>query len=1360
MKKLFSKLENKIEQSPKEATSFVGKVFNVGKFSVTVEDIIAEGGFALVFLVKGANSVRYALKRMFVNNEQDLTVCKREIQIASSLRGHKNIIGLIDSNITHVGGGVYEVLMLMHYCRGHVLQLMNEKLHVGFSEQEVMRIFCDVCEALSRLHHCQTPIIHRDLKVENILISDSGHYVLCDFGSATAKVLNPQSHGVNAVEEEIAKYTTLSYRAPEMVDLYSGKLITTKADIWALGCLLYKLCFFSLPFAESALAIQSGNFTVPDNCRYSKKLHCLIRYMLEPDPDKRPDIFQVSYLAFKMVGKDCPVQNLHNSPLPSLEHLPIPQLESEARKAVTKPQRNVAGPFVEKTSVVPRQRPKGSQAPPTVGNLPLLTQNNLASPFRPASNSSQDLPVKTPNQEMCATQGILQPIRGASHPQSHISPSSLSQQIIPISQLTTQEAVSSCPHTCVISSEPVLSDVPRTLPSPTPVTHSVLVPPSLSSSTSAPSSSAVTPSHSFLTGTKQSDRNKTSSLEAFFPSTGYQEASKSTTSENNEIGSGFQIPSIPAPHTLSQKNIAEETEVKNDSDCSSQSLISVTPTPSPTPSQRSSHRRNVSDTSAFDNNSTLLGWLKRLIYQNPKIFFIRNTVKKETPQTNYNEHIVNINDELVHDKNGELDFIDNDILVLVEDIDDGDDGDKETDYIKKECISNVKSRESLVMSASDINQPDPFGAVPFRMSGSRQLAKKMPQLLAERACTAADGVVPVDMAKYMPLYSEEGNLEPSDLRQRHPSDNSSTSHDGSQSIHSGRSGKELLGSSPFTRAPAEDRSKYEKLLNFEDGEDDQKAEPCVNKKYDQEDNDSIGSASDLRAQEDSSGEEEGSSETSLDGHLKREKFSLKISGDAIKPTSEILTELEKKQEGEVECLPYQDVFMGHTDGDKPLLEDDELSDNEQKVVTTTPRNELKLGLIVKTSGEMFTSSSSPSLEKGKNKDTFSAAQLRKVPSAASPETYVVSGDHPEGVDVFALAPFRKPSTKGKPQNWKMQKKLPKDSHLTGVEAIGGSPTFESSKELETRANPNPQSSEFPNMNNYKPSHSSTSQHKPIFCSSSSPEKLGSLSESTDLFGSAPFRSMPRIDTKEITSIQGDYINQQEKQTFITKQPLNQPGFVTSVHIAPLIHDSPNIGTLKSACPKMTMGQTSSLITKNSVSDQQSENVIGAVAINSVGSTFPPIKEVAPHPRKKVSLPAIYGTSSVNRIDSLTRGSSSPPLSSDTDDEEEMTPRKSKKERNRYHSFKEQDVLAEEVSFAVPPTKHYHVSGKAGKKTKQSKKRENRISNAFANMSFEDIGSEEDNSFKTVNTSFMGEPVIKKSGFQANTRPLRMAKVNK
>lgn len=48
----------------------------------------------------------------------------------------------------------------------------------------------------------------------------------------------------------------------------------------ALGCLLYRLCYFTLPFGESTLAIQSGNFCIPDNSQFSKGLHQLIRKFL------------------------------------------------------------------------------------------------------------------------------------------------------------------------------------------------------------------------------------------------------------------------------------------------------------------------------------------------------------------------------------------------------------------------------------------------------------------------------------------------------------------------------------------------------------------------------------------------------------------------------------------------------------------------------------------------------------------------------------------------------------------------------------------------------------------------------------------------------------------------------------------------------------------------------------------------------------------------------------------------------------------------------------------------------------------------------------------------------------------------
>ena len=48
------------------------------------------------------------------------------------------------------------------------------------------------------------------------------------------------------------------------------------SNFQALGCVLYKLCFFEMPFGESSLAIQNGAFVIPDDSPYTKELHCLI----------------------------------------------------------------------------------------------------------------------------------------------------------------------------------------------------------------------------------------------------------------------------------------------------------------------------------------------------------------------------------------------------------------------------------------------------------------------------------------------------------------------------------------------------------------------------------------------------------------------------------------------------------------------------------------------------------------------------------------------------------------------------------------------------------------------------------------------------------------------------------------------------------------------------------------------------------------------------------------------------------------------------------------------------------------------------------------------------------------------------
>ena len=64
-------------------------------------------------------------------------------------------------------------------------------------------------------------------------MSTKGEFKLCDFGSATTNVIKITNFkDIGIYEEEIQRFTTLAYRAPEMCDLYLKKTINEKSDIW------------------------------------------------------------------------------------------------------------------------------------------------------------------------------------------------------------------------------------------------------------------------------------------------------------------------------------------------------------------------------------------------------------------------------------------------------------------------------------------------------------------------------------------------------------------------------------------------------------------------------------------------------------------------------------------------------------------------------------------------------------------------------------------------------------------------------------------------------------------------------------------------------------------------------------------------------------------------------------------------------------------------------------------------------------------------------------------------------------------------------------------------------------------------
>jgi AP2-associated kinase len=157
--------------------------------------------------------------------------------------------------------------------------MMNRRLRDRLTEAEILQIFVDVCEGVALMHSMKPPLLHRDLKVENILQASTTSYKLCDFGSATAVAPKPASSAqeIRMLEADLNRHTTLQYRAPEMIDVYLRRPVDEKSDVWALGVLLYKLCYYTTPFEEHGpLAILNVQYRIPPYPIYSSQMNALI----------------------------------------------------------------------------------------------------------------------------------------------------------------------------------------------------------------------------------------------------------------------------------------------------------------------------------------------------------------------------------------------------------------------------------------------------------------------------------------------------------------------------------------------------------------------------------------------------------------------------------------------------------------------------------------------------------------------------------------------------------------------------------------------------------------------------------------------------------------------------------------------------------------------------------------------------------------------------------------------------------------------------------------------------------------------------------------------------------------------------
>ncbi|XP_028269950.1 cyclin-G-associated kinase isoform X3 [Parambassis ranga] len=287
----------------RDQNDFVGQIVELGDMKLRIKRMIAEGGFAFVFEAQDMSGGKdYALKRLLSNEEEKNKEIIQEVCFMKKLSGHPNVVQFCSAasiSKEESDTGQAEFLILTELCKGQLVDFMKRvEQRAPMSCDTVLKIFYQTCRAVQHMHKQKPPVIHRDLKVENLLISNQGTIKLCDFGSATTVSHYPDyswsAHKRSMVEDEITRNTTPAYRTPEMIDLYSNFPINEKQDIWALGCILYLLCFKQHPFEDGAkLQIVNGKYSIPQNDTKYTVYHNLIRSMLKVNPEERLSITEL-----------------------------------------------------------------------------------------------------------------------------------------------------------------------------------------------------------------------------------------------------------------------------------------------------------------------------------------------------------------------------------------------------------------------------------------------------------------------------------------------------------------------------------------------------------------------------------------------------------------------------------------------------------------------------------------------------------------------------------------------------------------------------------------------------------------------------------------------------------------------------------------------------------------------------------------------------------------------------------------------------------------------------------------------------------------------------------------------------------
>ncbi|NOS99284.1 MAG: serine/threonine protein kinase [Phycisphaerales bacterium] len=215
-----------------------------------IEELIGEGGMGVVYRAVRTVDYQQEVAVKLVHRGLLSDALRRrfhaERQTLARLR-HDSISRLIDGGSTPDGSPY----LVMEYIDGRPIDVSCDDRVLGVRDR--IALFCEVCDAVHYAH--QNLVVHRDLKPTNILIAVDGRPKLLDFGIAKLIQDEPRIACGDATTG-VFRLLTPRYAAPEQM---RGDPVTTAADVYSLGVILYELLSGRRPFDLDCAGLAAAN---------------------------------------------------------------------------------------------------------------------------------------------------------------------------------------------------------------------------------------------------------------------------------------------------------------------------------------------------------------------------------------------------------------------------------------------------------------------------------------------------------------------------------------------------------------------------------------------------------------------------------------------------------------------------------------------------------------------------------------------------------------------------------------------------------------------------------------------------------------------------------------------------------------------------------------------------------------------------------------------------------------------------------------------------------------------------------------------------------------------------------------------